>query len=240
MTTEASISRSVAGPTADARTVNVLAVCDDVDSRLYGRGAPKLSMRPDLILSCGDLPSYYLDYLVSKLNVPLYAIHGNHDVAPPLEGSHGFERCGASWIGGRGVRAQGLLMAGFDGSLRYNGGAYQSSQVEMHAAVRGLVPWLLMNRVRYGRFLDVLVTHAPPRGIHDQPDRCHTGFDAYNWLIKAFAPRYHLHGHVHLYDRRTPTVTRVGTTEVVNVYPFRELMLTIPVKSCASTNLDSA
>jgi Icc-related predicted phosphoesterase len=213
--------------------LKILAVCDEVDLRLYGNGhgpSPRLkSSTPDLILSCGDLPAYYLDYLVSNLNVPMYAVHGNHDTAPPLEGSEGFSRCGAHWIGGRGIRTpSGLLLAGFDGSLRYNGGAYQSSQVEMQGAVRAMVPWLLLNRLRYGRYLDLLITHAPPRGIHDEPDRCHTGFDAFNWLIETFKPRYHLHGHIHLYDRRAETVTRVGSTEVVNVYPFRELELSVP------------
>ncbi|HEX8967476.1 MAG TPA: metallophosphoesterase [Chloroflexota bacterium] len=209
----------------------ILAVSDEVDSRLYGNRGTRARSGPDLILSCGDLPAYYLDYLVSTLDVPLYAIHGNHDAPPPLEGSDAFERCGASWIGGRGVRAGGLLLAGFDGSLRYNAGAYQASQAEMHAAVRGLVPWLLMNRLRYGRFLDVLITHAPPRGIHDESDQCHTGFEAFNWLIRNFQPRYHLHGHIHLYDRRATTVTRLGATEIVNVYPFRELTLALPLSS---------
>lgn len=214
-----------------SNTLKILAVCDEVDSRLYsanGACAARLHTRPDLLLSCGDLPPYYLDYLVSTLNVPLYAVHGNHDAPSPLEGAQGYARCGAHWIGGRTVRTpDGLLLAGFDGSLRYNNGAYQSSQAEMHAAVRSLVPRLMLNRVRYGRYLDVLVTHAPPRGIHDQPDRCHTGFDAFNWLIDRFRPRYHLHGHVHLYDRRTTTVTRAGSTDVINVYPFRELDLSL-------------
>jgi Icc-related predicted phosphoesterase len=214
-----------------ATTLKVLAVCDDIDSRLYGRGAIRQRSTPDLILSCGDLPAYYLDYLVSNLDVPMYAVHGNHDAKAPIEGSSGYQACGANWVGRRGVRIGGLLLAGFDGSLRYNDGPYQSTQAEMHAAVRSLMPWLLMNKLRYGRFLDVLMTHAPPRGIHDRPDRCHTGFDAYNWLIRTFKPRYHLHGHIHLYDLRTPTVTRVGVTEVINVYPFRELELTIPVKA---------
>jgi Icc-related predicted phosphoesterase len=216
-----------------AKTLKILAVCDEVDMRLYGNGhgvsALLKTTSPDLILSCGDLPAYYLDYLASHLNVPMYAVHGNHDTAPPLEGSEGFSRCGAFWIGNRGMRTpSGLLLAGFDGSLRYNGGPYQSSQAEMQAAVRSLVPRLMLNKLRFGRFLDVLITHAPPRGIHDEPDRCHTGFDAYNWLIQTFKPRYHLHGHIHLFDRRKPTVTRVGSTEVVNVYPFREIELSLP------------
>jgi Icc-related predicted phosphoesterase len=212
-------------------TLKILAVCDEVDSRLYtanGACTTRVHTQPDLLLSCGDLPAYYLDYLVSTLNVPLYAVHGNHDAPPPLEGSAGYARCGAHWIGGRAVRTpEGVLLAGFDGSLRYNNGAYQSSQAEMHAAVRSLVPRLMLNRVRHGRYLDVLVTHAPPRGVHDQPDRCHTGFDAFNWMIHRFRPRYLLHGHVHVYDRRTTALTRVGSTDVINVYPFRELELSL-------------
>ncbi len=84
------------------------------------------------------------------------------------------------------------------------------------------------NKLRYGRYLDILVTHAPPRGIHDQADPAHAGFDAFRWLIEKFQPRYHLHGHVHVYDRRKTCVTRVGRTEVVNVYPYRELTLDLP------------
>ncbi len=203
--------------------VQILAVADEVDTRLYGNGGRVRGPRPDVILACGDLPAYYLDYLVSQHNVPLYAVHGNHDPAPPIEAAAGYARCGAIWVGGRVVNASGLLIAGFDGSIRYNSGAYQSTESEMQAAVRGLVPRLLMNRVRHGRFLDVLITHAPPRGIHDQPDRCHRGFDAFRWLVRTFQPRYHLHGHVHVYDRRTTTVTTLGRTEIVNVYPYRQL-----------------
>jgi Icc-related predicted phosphoesterase len=213
------------------RTLKILAVADEVDTRLYGNRSLRARTTPDLILGAGDLPAYYLDYLVSKLDVPLYAIHGNHDAPVPLEGSAGFNGCGADWIGGRGVNVNGLLLAGFDGSLRYNDGAYQSSQAEMHAAVRRLVPWLLMNKARYGRYLDVLITHAPPKGIHDEPDLCHTGFEAFNWLVKTFQPHYHLHGHIHVYDRRSTTTTRIGETEIINVYPFRELTLTMPVRS---------
>jgi uncharacterized protein len=207
--------------------LKVLAVCDEVDSRLYGTSVcarPK----PDLILGCGDLPAYYLDFLVSQLDAPLYAVHGNHDAPPATEQGMQFANCGANWIGGRLVKVKGLLLAGFDGSLRYNEGAYQSSQLQMHAAVRSLAPWLWLNRLRYGRALDVLVTHAPPLGVHDDRDICHTGFQAYRWLLDTFRPRYHVHGHVHRYDRRMPAVTRVGSTDVVNVYPFRELVLEAP------------
>src|SRR4051812_50068616 len=94
--------------------MNILAVADEVDRRLYGGGL-KERMAPDLILGCGDLPGHYLDYLVSQLDAPLYAIHGNHDAPPETEGATEFETSGASWIGGRGPPAQGLLLAGCGG-----------------------------------------------------------------------------------------------------------------------------
>jgi len=31
------------------------------------------------VLSCGDLPPYYLEFLVTVLDVPLFDVRGNHD-----------------------------------------------------------------------------------------------------------------------------------------------------------------
>ena len=206
--------------------LRLLAVTDEVDRRLYGQaGLRERIGSPDLIVGCGDLPGYYLDYLVSHLDAPLYAVHGNHDAPPGSDGRRDLDGCGATWIGGRAVEAQGVLLAGLDGCLRYNDGAYQSTQAQMRAAVLRLAPRLWLNKLRYGRALDVLVTHAPPAGVHEGADPSHRGFAAFRWLIQTFRPRYHLHGHAHVYDRRTPTQTILGTTQVVNVYPYRELAI---------------
>jgi Icc-related predicted phosphoesterase len=67
------------------------------------------------------------------------------------------------------------------------------------------------------------VTHAPPRGIHEGPDRAHRGFAAVRTFLQWFQPRYHLHGHTHIYDRRTVTTTQFGRTTVMNVYSARTL-----------------
>jgi Icc-related predicted phosphoesterase len=42
-----------------------------------------------------------------------------------------------------------------------------------------------LNKLKYGRYLDILVTHAAPRGIHDAEDWTHIGIKAFNWLIKV-------------------------------------------------------
>ncbi len=213
---------------AATRPVNILVVSDEVDRLLYSNQIRERFAHVDLVLSCGDLPYGYLEFILSSLNVPLYGVRGNHDHG------RGYDRPDSSsfaWetanLHARAVRSHGLLLAGLEGSQRYNDGPHQYTEFDMRLQVARLLPRLLWNRLRYGRYLDILVTHASPRGIHDQSDRCHQGFAVFRWFLRTFRPRYHLHGHVHRYDRRATAVTRVGSTDVINVYPFRELELEV-------------
>ena len=68
-----------------------------------------------------------------------------------------------------------MLLAGVEGCLKYNDGPFQYTQAEMWARVFLLIPGLLRNHLRRGRYLDVFVTHAPPAGIHDGDDLPHRG-----------------------------------------------------------------
>jgi len=47
----------------------ILAIADEVDEGLYGDELKRL--QADIALGCGDLPFDYLEYIVSRLNVPL-------------------------------------------------------------------------------------------------------------------------------------------------------------------------
>jgi uncharacterized protein len=49
--------------------------------------------------------------------------------------------------------------------------------------------------------IDILITHSPPFGIHDDDTQAHRGLKAMNWLIRIARPRYHFHGHTHFYRR---------------------------------------
>jgi Icc-related predicted phosphoesterase len=95
----------------------------------------------------------------------------------------------------------------------------------MWSMVMQLVPALMWNKIRYGRFLDIFVTHAPPWGIHDDTDAAHQGVKAFNWLIETFQPAYHIHGHIHVYNPHMITETKVGKTLVLNTYGYRKLTL---------------
>jgi hypothetical protein len=88
----------------------------------------------------------------------------------------------------------------------------------MSLMILALAPRLCWNRIFHGRFLDVLVTHAPPAGIHDKDDPCHRGFASFLWFMRLFKPRYLIHGHIHLYDLNDVRSTKYGRTMVINAY----------------------
>jgi Icc-related predicted phosphoesterase len=108
--------------------------------------------------------------------------------------------------------------------MRYNNNHYfQYTDREMAWKVAGLAPWLALNRLRYGRYLDILITHAPPWGIHDRSDLCHQGFRAFRTVMERFRPRYLIHGHIHVYGPNEVTESLYQDTRVVNAYGYRIL-----------------
>ncbi len=202
--------------------MRILAVSDTVISSLYHPKLLEVFGRIDLVISCGDLPYAYVEYLVSKLDVPTFYVRGNHCAQPgPNDTGQLSEPQGATDLHRRLARQNGVLFAGVEGSLRYRPGPFQYSQNEMWLHVWSLVPGMLWNRRRYGRYVDIFVTHAPSAGIHDQPDLPHQGIRAFRWLVSTFKPRYHIHGHIHTYRPDTIMETQVGPTTVLNAYGYR-------------------
>lgn len=203
--------------------MRVLTVSDQVSEFLHGPALAHYARGVELILSCGDLPADYLEYLVSILNVPLFYVMGNHDG----DGGEKVEPEGGENIDGRVVEHKGLLIAGLEGSMRYNSRPhFQYTENEMRAKIVALTPALMLNRARHGRFLDVLITHAPPYQIHDHTDFAHRGFKSFVWFIDHYQPRYLIHGHKHVYNNREQTITPRGATTIVNAYGHKILEIT--------------
>lgn len=210
--------------------MRVLAVSDKVEPILYSPGLVDRVGKVDFVLSCGDLPFYYIEYLSTMLGKPTYFVYGNHGREVQYSSGRGDEwnrasaPMGATDLHLRTHREGSLLLAGLEGSVRYNDGAgAQYTQSEMWKNVYRLAPALLRNRARHGRYLDVLATHASPWGIHDKDDLPHQGFTSYLAFMRWFKPRYLLHGHIHLYRQGEVTRTRYMHTDVLNVYPYRIL-----------------
>lgn len=205
--------------------MKILAVSDTVVDSLY---SPQISSRfpkVDLVVSCGDLPYYYPEYLASLLNASLYFIRGNHDLAAQNLLQPHPAPVGGIDLHRRSVNHAGLLLAGVEGSIRYKDAPFMYSQSEMWFHVFRLIPALLLNKIRHGRYLDVFVTHAPPLGIHDQADHAHQGIRAFRWFDDVFQPVYHLHGHIHLYGGNQRRVSTLGLTRIINCYGFQEIDL---------------
>lgn len=204
--------------------MKILAVSDVVLDQLYSPLIRERFPDVDLVLGCGDLPYYYVEYILTALNVPAYYVRGNHaNVVEYSAAGQKTQPQGAVDLHRRVICHEGLLIAGIEGSLRYNKGPFQYSQAEMWEHALHFVPRLMYNRVRYGRFLDILITHASPWGIHDQPDRPHQGIKAFNWLLRTFKPRYHFHGHIHVYQSFVKTETTYFQTQVINAYGYRKV-----------------
>jgi len=182
------------------------------------------------VLSCGDLPFDYIEYLVSRLDVPLLYVPGNHDpsleppemtwmplraIAPPGPGPEGCIN-----IDGRLVEVLGLRIAGFGGSIRYKQGDNQYTQGQMGRRALKLEIRARLGRVKNGRKVDILVTHAPPFGLAEATDAAHVGFVAFLRLIRNFQPVLAVHGHIHPYGR-VVSERLIRSTRVVNVVPSR-------------------
>jgi calcineurin-like phosphoesterase family protein len=205
----------------------VLAVSDEIDEALLADASVVRGV--DLILACGDLPLAYLGSLMNALEVPLAFVPGNHD--PDLSG-YRTSRAGLTLRAGMPVRlpwpegalnadggvvdVAGLRVAGLGGCRRYSGGPNQYTDRQQARRARALRARARWRRLRDGRGVDVLLTHAPPRGVGDGEDPPHQGFTALHGLVAAVRPAALLHGHVHPYGAPFRP-GRLGRTVVGNV-----------------------
>ena len=59
--------------------MKILAISDVPSKALWDYGTREHLEGIDLILSCGDLPQKYLEYLTNFTAAPILYVHGNHD-----------------------------------------------------------------------------------------------------------------------------------------------------------------
>lgn len=193
--------------------MKILALSDQVVEQVYSPAVRERYPGVDLILGCGDLPAYYLEYVECQFNVPMLYVAGNHD-------PDDLRVPGGQDIDGRVANVKGLVITGLGGSRRYKAdGRHQYTESEMYLRMIPLFPRLFWRRWRTGHGTDILVTHAPPRGIHDAPDPAHVGFAAFQRLIRILRPRLVLHGHIHRWTGTERRESEVNGTRILNVYP---------------------
>lgn len=163
----------------------------------------------ELILSCGDLNAEYLSFLATMSSVPVLYVHGNHDAK-----YRNRKPDGCICIDDSVYTYRGLRILGLGGSMRYKEDDWQFTEDEMRARVR---------KMRFpiwrSKGFDMLLTHAPAKGLHDGEDLPHHGFDTFNQLLDKYEPAYFVHGHVHMnYGRDHVREDIYKKTKVINAY----------------------
>ena len=189
--------------------MRILTVSDTESKALWEHYEQNKITDTDLIISCGDLHPHYLSFLVTMTNVPLLYVLGNHDelydTLPPE---------GCICIDDEVYVHNGVRILGLGGSSRYRNGTYMYTEKAMEKRIRNV-----RKKIKRVGGIDIVVTHAPLRGMGDGEDVAHQGFQAFYPLLEEYTPQYMLHGHMHLeYSRDLKRSLTYRNTTVVNTY----------------------
>ena len=187
--------------------MKILLISDEEDPYFWDYYRPGMLKEYDLILAAGDLKANYLEFLVTMANRPLIYVHGNHDVRYESQPPEGCD-CADDKL----IVCKGLRILGLGGCMMYNGQGYQYTEKQMARRIRQC-----RRAIRRAGGVDIILAHAPPRGLGDGEDLCHRGLECFRELIEEYRPRYFIHGHQHLnYKTASQRVRQHGDTTLIN------------------------
>ena len=203
--------------------MKLLCVSDKIDPFIYTDSIRENFADADMILCAGDLQKDYLEFISGELNKPLLFVDGNDHTDFIIKNSYS----GISNIDNKVHKVKGLIIAGLGGCMRRQENPSRElcaknefTDFQMYLRIFKLLPTLFLNRLFHGRFVDILLTHACPLGIHDKEDTYYLGFKSFLFFMKFFKPKYLVHGHVHLYDTSQARTTQYLDTLVINAYGY--------------------
>ena len=168
--------------------MRILAISDEPSQKLWGSRCREALEGVDLILSAGDLPPSYLSFLTCFTNAPVIYAHGNHDdiyeKKPPE---------GCLCADGKILLIGGVRILGLGGSFRYRPDCVNMyTEPEMQSRILNL-----RRKLRATGGFDILLTHAPIRGVGDEDHPSHRGFECFGPLLDRYRPAVMVHGHMH-------------------------------------------
>ena len=207
--------------------MKILTISDEECPALWDHYMPGRLDGYDLIISCGDLNSQYLSFLVTMAKCPVLYVHGNHDTGyldrPPE---------GCDCIDGHIVTYNGVRIMGLGGCRKYHPGRHQYTDNQMRLRIAKL-RWRLWRM----KGVDIVVTHAAPEGLGDDEDQAHWGFPCLRELIEKYKPAYLVHGHVHMsYGHHVPREIDHNGTKVINA--FERYTIEIPDREVKGKHLN--
>ena len=132
----------------------------------------------ELVITLGDLTREDILPLEQVTNIPKMGIYGNHDSGTYMPELGIWDMHLKTWD------YQGLKFGGFQGCVRYkdNPEAIMYTQEQANQMMAGFPR------------VDVFISHCPPRGINDEQEVAHQGFDALRTYLDNQKPKVWLHG----------------------------------------------
>lgn len=135
----------------------------------------------DLIITLGDL-SYFDIKELEFTNIPKIGVYGNHCTRGYME------LLGIKNMHLTTFEFGGMTFGGFEWCVRYKPGNHvMYTQYEATEMLKNFPK------------VDVFLSHCPPRGINDNDDEPHHGFDAIRSYLDVHSPKILMHGHTYDY-----------------------------------------
>lgn len=161
----------------------------------------------EIVISLGDFAREDLLPLEQIKHIPKIGVYGNHCSGNYMDEIGIMNMHAATWQFGD------KSFAGLQGCVRYksNPAAIMYTQEEC---------WQIL--ANYPQ-VDVFITHCPPRGINDEAEIAHQGFDALLDYIEKKPPQVLLHGHT--YPDERSLVRQHGPTRIEYVSGHRIIEL---------------
>lgn len=157
----------------------------------------------DLVITLGDLTREDILGLEQITHIPKIGVYGNHDSGTYMPELGIMDMHLKTWV------YQGLRFGGFQGCVRYkdNPDAIMCTQEEATSMFGNFPP------------VDVLLCHCPPRGINDENELAHQGFEATRAYIDTHSTRLLMHGHT--YPTPESLITQHGTTRIEYIFGYK-------------------
>ncbi len=157
----------------------------------------------EIVISLGDFAREDLLPLAEVTHIPKIGVYGNHCSGNYMPEIGIMNLHSATW------QFQGKTFAGLQGCVRYKSypDAIMFTQEEA---------WQILENYPQ---VDIFITHCPPRGINDEDEISHQGFDALLDYIDRKPPKILLHGHT--YPDENNLVRQHGSTRIEYVSGHR-------------------
>ncbi|MFZ1483767.1 MAG: metallophosphoesterase [Candidatus Saccharimonadales bacterium] len=170
-------------------------------------GATIAAENIELVITLGDLTREDILALADIQHIPKIGVYGNHDSGTYMPELGIWDMHLKTWD------YKGLKFGGFQGCVRYkvNPDAIMCTQDEATSLMQNFPA------------VDVFISHCPPRGINDEEEIAHQGFNALRQYIDDQQPKLWLHGHTYPTDETV--IKQHGSTRIEYVYRHKIIVL---------------